>query len=391
MNNSNMKKDVDTSYNNLVELYNKSDFNNLLISAKEFCIDFPENINGYNILALAYKNTGNTEKALDLYNRLIKIKHNQPSIFTNAGNLFHSLGNIDKAIQCHNTAIKMDPNSVSSYNGLGLAYFNSGKIKEAIKCYKKVLKIDQSQKYVNVNIGNCLRSLQKYEEAASFYGKHKTKISMAQQLECYYRVGMLKEFDYAFKKYNSIFGYTPLAATLSSHASIVYSRRDEYGFCNNPFNFISKTNIFDDGYNESIIKNFINNFNQLNIIKKEQSLLKNGFQSSGNIFLQKNKAIDNIKKIIEKKIEEYRENFSSTNAGIVSHWPKNYTLYGWLILLKNQGSLLPHAHKEGWLSGSLYLSIPEKTSNSNDGDLRFSYDGGDYPKAIKNFLKKLLV
>ena len=34
MNNSNMKKDVDTSYNNLVELYNKSDFNNLLISAK---------------------------------------------------------------------------------------------------------------------------------------------------------------------------------------------------------------------------------------------------------------------------------------------------------------------------------------------------------------------
>ena len=75
----------------------------------------------------------------------------------------------------------------------------------------------------------------------------------------------------------------------------------------------------------------------------------------------------------------------------MSHWPKNYTLYGWLILLKNQGSLLPHAHKEGWLSGSLYLSIPEKTSNSNDGDLRFSYDDGDYQKAIKNFLKKLLV
>ena len=44
---------------------------------------------------------------------------------------------------------------------------------------------------------------------------------MAQQLECYYRLEC-KEFDYAFKKYNSIFGYTPLAATLSSHASIVY-------------------------------------------------------------------------------------------------------------------------------------------------------------------------
>ena len=40
MNNSNMKKDVDTSYNNLVELYNKSDFNNLLISAKNFVLIF---------------------------------------------------------------------------------------------------------------------------------------------------------------------------------------------------------------------------------------------------------------------------------------------------------------------------------------------------------------
>ena len=38
MNNSNMKKDVDTSYNNLVELYNKSDFNNLLISAKRIFV-----------------------------------------------------------------------------------------------------------------------------------------------------------------------------------------------------------------------------------------------------------------------------------------------------------------------------------------------------------------
>ena len=37
----------------------------------------------------------------------------------------------------------------------------------------------------------------------------------------------------------------------------------------------------------------------------------------------------------------------------------------------------------------LYLSIPEKTSNSN-GDLRFSYDGGDYPKSDQKFPEKIV-
>ena len=50
------------------------------------------------------------------------------------------------------------------------------------------------------------------------------------------------------------------------------------------------------------------------------------------------------------------------------------------------GSLSGHMHKEGWLSGSLYLSRPPRTLN-NDGDIVFSLHGSNYPTEEK-FLKK---
>jgi ectoine hydroxylase-related dioxygenase (phytanoyl-CoA dioxygenase family) len=41
-------------------------------------------------------------------------------------------------------------------------------------------------------------------------------------------------------------------------------------------------------------------------------------------------------------------------------------------------------HKEGWLSGSLYLSRPKRVRN-NDGDIVFSLHGSNYPKGEKLF------
>ena len=46
--------------------------------------------------------------------------------------------------------------------------------------------------------------------------------------------------------------------------------------------------------------------------------------------------------------------------------------------MKNGGELQPHIHDQGWLSGSLYISLP-KENNSNSGNISFSYNGAGYP------------
>jgi len=65
-------------------------------------------------------------------------------------------------------------------------------------------------------------------------------------------------------------------------------------------------------------------------------------------------------------------------------------LKGWLIDLKTGGSLKPHIHKEGWLSGSLYLNIPKK-NKSNEGDIKFSQGGSEsYPEDGKFFNERIV-
>tara|TARA_B100000963_G_scaffold194636_1_gene169325 strand:+ start:18236 stop:19546 length:1311 start_codon:yes stop_codon:yes gene_type:complete len=389
MKENNEIKILQSKYNELLTLYNNKSHEELLTKSLDFCKKYPKNQLGFNILALAYKNNGKIDKARDLYENLINAGITETSIYTNAGNFFGSLGNVKKAINCHEKAISIDPECIGSLNGMGLCLFNEGKTDEAISYYSKVLEIDPSQTHINTNIANCMRLKQSFSEAADFYGRHNSKISQAQKIECLYKIRNIKEFDKAMEQFIKDFGYTPLVGTLSTHSSIVFSRENKFPFCNNPFDFIQKSNIFEGTNSNDIINNFVSDFNKLKITKKDQSLLQNGFQSSGNIFLQEIPSIQLIKNIITEKIEEYRETFSSSNSGIIKDWPKDYSLYGWLIMIRDCGFLSSHIHKEGWLSGSLYINIPEKLEG-DAGNLKFSLDGNSYPNDNKVFPEKIV-
>ena len=57
----------------------------------------------------------------------------------------------------------------------------------------------------------------------------------------------------------------------------------------------------------------------------------------------------------------------------MAHWPKDYTLNGWLINMTSGGELAPHMHENGWISGAVYINIPMKTG-PNAGNFVVCYD-----------------
>jgi hypothetical protein len=59
-----------------------------------------------------------------------------------------------------------------------------------------------------------------------------------------------------------------------------------------------------------------------------QNLLTNGLQTSCNLFALENILIDEIKKIIELEIENYRLYFKDSKEGLIQNWPDAYSLYG---------------------------------------------------------------
>ena len=56
--------------------------------------------------------------------------------------------------------------------------------------------------------------------------------------------------------------------------------------------------------------------------------------------------------------------------------------------MKSGGFLKWHNHKEGWISGSFYLQVPERRCDDNSGSIAFTNKGPLYPQKEKLFQTK---
>ena len=53
------------------------------------------------------------------------------------------------------------------------------------------------------------------------------------------------------------------------------------------------------------------------------------------------------------------------------------------------GYLTSHIHEEGWISGCVYLQLPEKNS-AHEGSFEYSTDGDDYPRLHDDFPSQIV-
>jgi len=156
--------------------------------------------------------------------------------------------------------------------------------------------------------------------------------------------------------------------------NIIYGLRLGNPFCNDPLKFAAMTNL-NTRYNfQSLFVDPVKRILDSNSLAyKQQSLLSNGIQTSGNIFKSADRVVEliHIEKIIRTEIDGYYNEFKNSNEGFIKNWPANYQLYGWLISMKSGGQLGRHFHENGWLSGSIYINIPPK-KQADSGNLVLS-------------------
>ena len=117
-----------------------------------------------------------------------------------------------------------------------------------------------------------------------------------------------------------------------------------------------------------------------------------GVQTSGNILESPQEYFQLIKNIIISKVEKYNQlKHINTDKNFKENWNSNmYSLRGWAIIMNHGGNLKSHNHEKGWLTGTLYLQIPESRNNGNEGAIEFSHEGPKYPKGNNTFEKKII-
>jgi tetratricopeptide (TPR) repeat protein len=328
-------------------------------------------------LAEIHSNLGNTlkelgrlEEAEESYRKAITIKPEYVEAQSNLGNTLQDLGRLKEAEECYRNAIAIKPDLAEIHSNLGTTLQELGRLEEAEESYRKAISLKPDHEATQYNLGIWYCEHGKYKEAAEQFLKSKNfKNNRSYLLKCWY---FLNEQSLFYEQLESLTSQGITDATIGSfgcRAKIKFGIEKVNPFCNSPLNYVFKTDLSKKyDFDETFVQPSLAILNDTKLNNRSQNLLTNGLQTSGNLFALENILIDEVKKIIELEIENYRLYFNDSKEGLIKNWPNAYSLHGWLIRMKNGGALRPHMHEKGWISGSIYINVPPKL-NINDGNL----------------------
>jgi tetratricopeptide (TPR) repeat protein len=109
------------------------------------------------------------EKISDENNPLNSTKNEKSTIYNNIGVLEQEKGRIEKAINYYEKAIKLSPTNTSYYSNLGLAYSFLGKFELSIKLFEKALSLSPSSNECKFNLSIYYLLNSRFEEGFNLY------------------------------------------------------------------------------------------------------------------------------------------------------------------------------------------------------------------------------
>ena len=166
--NQNPPEDV---INNLINLYNQGQLSNVIEDAKALTQQYPASFMVWSLLGVAAAQTGQLEKAIFAFQRVIAIQPNNADAYNNMGNVLKDQGKLEEAIESYQHALTLKPDHADAYNNMGTALKNKGKLEEAIRAYIKAIEIKPDFAEAHNNMGNVRKDEGKLEEALEAYTK----------------------------------------------------------------------------------------------------------------------------------------------------------------------------------------------------------------------------
>ena len=347
----------------------------------------PNHTGAYNNLGMISFNLGDYQKATNYFEKSIEINPNSAHAHNNLGIISIEEGKMQKAKSCHERAIQLEPNYADAHCNLGLVFKELGDKQKAKNCYEKAININPNHLDANGNLANLLYEIGEPQKAIIYYEKAiKIKPGVSSLSD-----GLLKSLykidnqSLLYKKLDTIIQEGQMNAVIGSicsRAEAKYGVKKDNPFCNKPLEYVLKTNLIKKYDFQNVIIKGVKNILKNNFISnRTQKLITNGYQTAGNIFANKDFDTSEIQKIIHAEIENYRYQFKDSKEGFLKNWPSKYNLSGWIVSLKKGGKLSAHMHELGWLSGSIYVNVPQKL-NTDSGNLVVCIDENIDKKSI---------
>ena len=353
----------------IINLFNQGLLQNALSEATQMLKEYPNSFVLYNILGGSNSGLMQFDIAIDSYKRALVIKPDYADAYNNIGSVLKKRNDFDEAISSYQQAIKIRPDFAEAYNNMGVALKDKGDPEAAIKCYKQALKIKHDFAEAYYNQGVVLFNTKQYDKAAKCLKQCNYGNSKYYLLRCLYLQNNKTLFYEQLDYFIDLGKVHPIIGSLGCRAELRYKIKRQNLFCKKPLNYVLKTDLIDRyDFKKIFIKTAMTILNEKNVLNRTQELLTNGWQTSGNLFSLQPDLTADIQKIIRLEIEKYKVGFKNSKEGLITNWPVDYSLFGWLVRMKSGGQLSPHMHERGWISGSVYINVPTKTK-TNSGNL----------------------
>ena len=357
--------------NTLLENYKKGRYSLAQNLATNLTHQYPSHPFGWKVLGALFRQAGKLEDSVIVNQKVLEISPNDAEAHSNLGNTLHELGRLEEAEESCKKAIEIKPDLAETHNNLGNTLKDLGRLQEAEQSYKKAISIKPDYAEAHYNLGFMLKEFGRFAEAQASYAqairlKPDFINARNERLTCLYLMDkkslLFDQLDFLIEhdEANAVIG------SLTSRSALRYGEERFNIFCKDALKYALLVDLKSRyNFEETFIRNAKSILRDDKRSNKRQTLLSNGYQTSGNLFDLEGKLTDQIQKTIRLEIERYRINFENSEEGFIRKWPNEYRLYGWLVSMKSGGELKPHIHENGWLSGSIYINVPANSKNDS--------------------------
>jgi tetratricopeptide (TPR) repeat protein len=334
---------------------------------------------------------GELQVAEHCYRKALELRIDARGYF-NLGTTLYGLGEHPKALEAFQAALQLNPQFADAWNALGETYRDQGDMQEAVRAYREALRLEPKHARANYNMGESYCLSGQLTQSIPYFKASNFADAKERVLLSLYKTRQFEDFKQGLVE---VMGQdkpdSVLLGSLSTHYAINFCQSNPYGFCRNPMDFVQVAHIDElSAPNSPFLGELLDSVKHLAIAERKQGRLYYGIQSAGNLLQRSEPCFQKLAAIIRAKIYAYQKFFSTADAALMRLFPQELAFASsWYLRMKQGGYLTSHIHEEGWISGCVYLQLPDKL-NQHEGSFEYGVDGDDYPRLHENFPKQII-
>lgn len=351
----------------------------------------PDFLEALGNLGTVLQQQGKLEEAEQCYRNALTIQADARGHF-NLGTVLYGLGRHQEALPAFRKAVDLEPQFADAWNSLGETLRDRGEMEEAMRSYERALAVQPEHGRAQYNLGETLCLAGRLQEAIPYFEASDFADSKERALQCLYKTGQFDLFNQRFEQRAAqTRHHSVLLGALSTHYATNFGRQNTYRFCKEPMDYVLLTRIDELASSGSpLLQSLLQDIRHLAIAERKQGRLYYGMQSAGNLLLRSEPSFQQLAALIRRKIAEYRQHFAGSREEIIRAFPRRIEFASsWYLRMNQGGYLTSHIHEEGWISGCVYLKLPEK-HGGHEGGFECGTDGDDYPRLHDRFPTRII-